>query len=199
MAFLEQRLPGRIERSAQVSICNRGRVKAYTVSGRLRQVFGWASQLHDFNVSPGINSLADYESLRALWYVVNFTPYEGFRFRHHADYQATLTNTSVLSLGGGTWQLQRRYTFGGINFDRKITKPNSDAVVCDAGGTPLTATISTITGIASSVSGTPAKWTGTFDVPVTFADEAFPENMEAGPGGNTLVLTQAVKLEELRQ
>jgi len=199
MAFFEQRLPGRIERGASVRLCNRGRSKAYTVSGKLRQVFSWASQLHEFNVSPGINSLTDYEALRAMWYVVNFTPYEGFRFRHLADYQATLTNTTVVSLGGGSYQLYRRYTVAGINFDRKITKPNSDAVVCDSGGTPLTATISTVTGIVTSVSGgTPAKWTGTFDVPVTFSDEAFPENLEAS-GSSTLVLTQAVNLEELRQ
>lgn len=198
MAFLEQRMTAQIERGAQVSICNRGRTKVYASSGRLRQVFKWSTQLHEFNVSPGIATLSDYESLRALWYVVNFTPYEGFRFRHHADYRAARTNTVVTSLGGGSYQLYRRYTVAGINFDRKITKPNSDAVLYDSGGSALTATISTTTGIATSVSGTPAAWSGTFDVPVTFVDDTFPEELETTEGG-TLVISRAIRLEELRQ
>lgn len=198
MAFLEQRLDPRIERSAVARLLNRGRVKVYTGSGALKQCFYWAYPLHAFEVSHGLKSLAEYESLRAMWYVVNFTPYEGLRFRHASDYTATVSNTAVLDLGGGSYQLMRRYTFGGVNFDRVITKPNSGAVLRDAGGGPLTATINTTTGIATAVSGgTPAKWTGTFDVPVTFVENEFPEVLEASPG-EPVVLSQPIMLEEFR-
>lgn len=197
MAFFEQRIDSRIERGARGTLRNGGRLKAYNAAGKLRQSFGWSAQCKVFDVTHGLRSLADYETLRALWYVVMFTPYEGFRFRDWGDYIATQANTVVTALGGGSYQLKRRYTFGGINFDRTISKPNADAVLFDAGGSPLTATISTTTGIATSVSGTPATWTGTFDVPVTFLDNDFPEVLEVADGG-PVVLTQPIKLEEVK-
>jgi uncharacterized protein (TIGR02217 family) len=198
MAMLEERIDSRVERNAVARPLNRGRMKAYNQAGALLQGFKWAAPLHEFDVSHGLRTISEFESLRALWYVINFTPYEGFRFRHWGDYQATMANTHVIDLGGGSYQLCRRYTFGGISFDRVISKPNSDAVLRDAGGVALTATISTTTGIATAVSGgTPAKWTGTFDVPVTFMGDEFPEVLEASSSG-PLVLTQEITLEEIR-
>lgn len=199
MALLESRLDSKVERAAVARLVNRGRRKIYVESGLLTQVFTWAAPLHEFVVQHGLRSMDEYESLRAAWYVISFGQYEGLRFKHWGDYRATMTNTHVIDLGGGSYQLCRRYTFGGVNFDRVITKPNSDAVLRDAGGVALTATISTTTGIATSVSGgTPAKWTGTFDLPVTFTDDNFPELLETSPG-EPLALTQPINLEELRQ
>jgi uncharacterized protein (TIGR02217 family) len=199
MALLESRLDSRIERLAQARLCNRGRRKIYSSGGKLKQAFKWTAPIHEFDFTHGLRTIAEFEALRAMWYVVNFTPYEGFRLRHWGDYSATMTNTFVIDLGAGSYQLARRYTTAGINFDRLITKPNSDAVLRDAGGIALTATISTTTGIATAVSGgTPAAWTGTFDVPATFADDSFPEVLEASQTGEPLVLTQSLTLEELR-
>jgi uncharacterized protein (TIGR02217 family) len=197
MAFLEKRLDHRVERNAIARMCNRGRKKIYNDSGALNQVFTWAYPLHEFDLTHGLKTLSEFESMRALWMVVSFVPYEGFRMRHMGDYKALTSNTHVASLGGGSYQLYRRYTYDGVTFDRIITKPNSDAVLRDAGGSALTATISTTTGIATSVSGTPVTWTGTFDVPVTFMEESFPEVLEASPG-EPLVLTQPLHLEEIR-
>jgi uncharacterized protein (TIGR02217 family) len=199
MAFLETRMDSRIERLAVARMLNRGRTKLYDAAGRLGQVFRWSAPLYEFDVQHGARDIdTGYETLRAQWHVINFVPYEGFRFRHWGDYVATMVNTHVVDLGGGSYQLCRRYTFGGINFDRIISKPNSDAVLRDSGGSPLTATISTTTGIATGVSGgTPAKWTGTFDVPVTFAENLFPELIEAS-GTGQFSISQPIMLEEIR-
>jgi uncharacterized protein (TIGR02217 family) len=171
MAFLEARLLDAIMRGSRGGPRAK-RTKTYVPSGRLVQAFERSRPLQGFDLSYGIQSEEDLEEVRAAFYVVLFTPYEGFRVRDWTDYQATQSNTHVIDLGSGSYQLCRRYSFGGINFDRVISKPNSDAVLRTSGGTALTATISTTTGIATGVGGgTPAKWTGTFDVPVTFEDD----------------------------
>jgi uncharacterized protein (TIGR02217 family) len=196
MAFLEQRLDTRIERGAVGGPTNRGRRKLYTSSGKLKQVFTWSAPVHEYDVSHGIRSAADIESLKAMWYVVNFTPYEGFRFRDWRDFQATTGNTTLTNISGSAWQLQRTYTFGGITFKRDIYKPNSDVAIFEAGGAPCTFTHSTETGIATVTSGTPATWTGTFDVPVTFKGDEFMETIE-GASGNLSVQPAPILLEEL--
>ena len=192
----------RIERGAQGGPVNRGREKVYVGNGRLSQSFAWSAPLQEWDVSHGVRSLAEFESLRALWYVVMFTPYSGFRFRDWSDYRATQANSRLTLITGATYQMQRLYTFGGSTFARDITKPcTSPAAVVyrtrSGSTTVATATIDTTTGIATisgHVAGDTYTWAGEFDIPVTFADATFPSTLECGEG----VITQPIKLEEIR-
>lgn len=195
MAFWEHRISDAIARGSRGGPRSR-RTKVYQNSGRLVQNFEWLRPLHSYDLSYGIKTQEDFEQVRAAFMIVHFTPYEGLRMRDWGDYKATRSNTSVLSLGGGLWQLRRRYSLGSINFDRNISKPNSGALVYDAGGTLLTATVDTTTGIAT-VTGTPTSWVGTFDVPVTFSNDSL-ENIELdGNEGSELQGLQSIPLEEL--
>jgi uncharacterized protein (TIGR02217 family) len=195
MALLEARLLDAVMRGSRGGPRS-ARTKVYSAAGRLKQTHKRTLPLQGFDLKYGIQSFDDMEQVRAAFYVVMFTPYDGFRVRDWMDYEASISNTHVIDLGGGSYQLCRRYTFGAVNFDRVISKPNSDAVLRDAGGVALTATISTVTGIATSVSGgTPATWTGTFDVPVTFEDD----NLDAIELVDTDALQDlpSIRLEEL--
>jgi uncharacterized protein (TIGR02217 family) len=196
MSFLEQRIDSRIERGALGGPTNRGRRKVYSTNGRLVQQFDWTTPVHEYNVAHGMRSAADFAALQAMWYVVHFTPYEGFRFRDWRDYIATATNSTLTLISGNQYQLQRAYTFASITFKRNITKPNSGVAIFEAGGTPCTATVDTVTGIATVTAGTPAYWTGTFDVPVTFKDNEFMEELD-GDIGNLLTAPRPLVLEEL--
>lgn len=199
MAILAQRLDTRIERGARGGPTNRGRVKVYTGGGSLQQSFMWSQPLHAWEVSHAIKSLADYESLRAMWYVVNFTPYDGFLFRDPSDYVATATNTALVLVTGSTYQLYRKYTFGGIDFLRKITRPDASVAVFNASNVALTVSSQdSTTGRVTLASGTPSYWTGTFNVPVTFADNEWIAEMEASSGG-PLAVCPSIKLEEVRE
>lgn len=205
MAFLESRLDTRIERGARGGPSNRGRSKVYTASGKLRQTFGWSAPLQEWDVSHGLKALPDFESLRAMWYIVNFTPYEGFRFRDWSDYTATQANTALTFIAGSSWQLQRVYTYAAISFARNIRKPAAtpgpniyrtrSSVVSTAG-----ASVDSTTGIASindHLAGDTYTWDGQFDVPVTFADDSLPIELESGQFG-ALVMPPAIRLEEIR-
>lgn len=130
-------MDSRIERGARGGPTNRGRTKVKTASGRMHQVFGWSAPLHEYDVSHGVRGAADMETLRALWLVVNFTPYQGFRFRDWADYQVQASAGIVQANGTPTGQLYKRYTFAGIAFDRKISKPVAGTVSISNGASVL--------------------------------------------------------------
>lgn len=204
MAFLEERMDYRIERGASGGPVNRGRVKVRTMSGKLRQVFGWSLPLHEYDVTHGLRGAADIEALRALWYVVNFAPYEGFRFRDWADFRATQANSTLTLISGDQWQMQRVYAFAGLQFLRPIQKPATGAVVyrTRSGVTSdAAATVATTTGIATisgHVSGDTYTWAGTYDVPVTFADDAWVQRVEAMAADGAIADMPTVKLEEIR-
>jgi hypothetical protein len=90
----------------------------------------------------------------------------------------------MASLGGGTYQLYKRYTniASGRYKDRKITRPNATTFqALDAGGGTLTGTVNPETGIAT-ITGTPATWTGRFYVPVHFQSDVIDWTLDvSGP------------------
>lgn len=201
LAFLEQRLDSRITQGATGGPTVPGRVKRYTASGRLSQNFSGALPIHRYDVSHGLRSRDDYQAVLDLWYVVMFTPYAGFRFKDWRDYRATKANTKLTLVTGTTWQLQRRHAVaGGIEFLRDIVKPCASpaVVIYDAGGSPLTATVNTVTGQVEVPTGTPASWEGQFDVPVTFTDDEWTGSSLEVTTANLHVMSGPIKLEEIR-
>jgi uncharacterized protein (TIGR02217 family) len=203
MAFLEQRLSQRIERGASGGPVNRGRQMVRSAGGRMRQVFTWPEPLHTYTVSHGVLGQSQLEELRSLWYVVNFTPYEGFRFRDWSDYRATQANSRLTLISGATYQLQRVYRFASVEFVRKIQKPVTGAVVYrlrSSVTTVATASVDTTTGIATitgHVAGDTYTWAGEFDVPVTFSDDAWLQQLEAMNTDGAVATMPAVNLEEI--
>jgi uncharacterized protein (TIGR02217 family) len=204
MAFLEQRLSERIERGAVGGPVNRGRRMTRTNNGRVKQVFNWAAPLHEYTISHGVLSGTAREQLLAMWYVVNFTPYEGFRFRDWSDYTATQSNSRCTLITGSTYQLQRVYTVHGLEYLRDITKPVSGAVIYRTRSAVITTashTLDTATGIATisgHVGGDTYTWAGTFEVPVTFSGDEWVQLLESNAGGAVVVTSPQIKLEEIR-
>jgi uncharacterized protein (TIGR02217 family) len=203
MAFLEARLDARIERGAQGGPSNPGRQKAYLPNGRLKQNFLATMPKHYFDVSHGVRSRDDFQSVLDLWYVVNFTPYEGFRFRDWRDFRATQANTRLTNIAGNDWQLQRKHVFGGVEFLRKIVKPVSGTVVVYrtrlGAVTTATVVVDSTTGVVTitgHVSGDTYTWTGEFDIPVTFVDDEWQGQLEVHTD-NLHVVSGSIKLEEL--
>lgn len=200
LAFLEQRLDPRITERSTGGPTVTGRVKRYTAGGRLSQNFLSARPVHRYDVSHVVRSREDFQAVLDLWYVVMFTPYSGFRFKDWADFEATQANTKLTLVSGTTWQLQRRHVVGAVEFLRDIVKPCASpaVVIYDAGGSPLTATVDPTTGLAD-VTGTPATWSGEFDVPVTFVDDDWASSaVMRVAGGELYAAPGAIQLEEIR-
>jgi uncharacterized protein (TIGR02217 family) len=193
--ILAQRLDSKIERGATRRVMHPSRTKVYSADGQLKQNFPSSRLKHIFDVSHGVRSQADYMEVLSAFYAVMGTPRSGLLFKDWADYQGTILNTGVVLITGSTWQLERLYTFGSVTYRRKITRPRTGVVVYDAGGSPLTASVDTATGIAT-VTGTPAKWAGEFDVPVTFAMNEWSAQLEVHTT-NLHLVNESIELEEV--
>ena len=201
--FLDQRLDTKITAGATGGPMVPGRVKTYLPNGKLQQSFNATMPIHKYDVSHGLRSRADFQTVLDIFYVVMFTPYVGFRFRDERDYQATQTNTTLTALGGNNWQLQRKHAFGGFTFLRDIFKPLAGVVVyrTRSGSTnSIAATVYTTTGVAvitDHVGGDTYTWSGEFDVPVTFSDDAWTASLEVSTQ-NLHLQSGEIKLEEIR-
>lgn len=121
-----------------------------------------------------------------------------FRFKDWSDYEAVDELLPVLGTGAAQQvQLVKTYSFGSGAVERKIRKPVSGSVTMTADGSPLAATIDYATGIASftASSSDVLRWSGQFDVPMMFRDDALP--LQAVSFNNDgLLLTADVTLEE---
>lgn len=203
MAFLEQRLDARIEQGASGGPSVPGRTKTYLPSGKLRQNFLASAPIHHFDVSHGMRSNADHQAVLDTFYVVMFTPYEGFRFRYWADYKLTALNSRCTLISGSTYQLQRVHSFGGVEVLRPIYKPTSGVVITRTRSgvtSTATATVDTTTGIATisgHVSGDTYTPAGEFDIPVTFTDDAWVSQLQATIT-NVSIIPPVIKLEEIQ-
>lgn len=205
MAFLESRLNDRITRGAVRKVTQPGRKKTY-VSGKLEQDFNNTLPTHTYELSHGIRDAmlrggltpeASYFKVLDLFYVVMFTPYVGFRFKDWADFQAGKDNSALELITGTTYQLQRKHTYGGVNFYRPIFKPVDGTVtVFNASNSELTGTTDATTGQWTG-SGTPAYWLGEFDIPVTFSMDEWAATIEVATQ-NLHVINGTIPLEEIR-
>lgn len=206
MAFLEARLSDRIERGATRTVTQPGRRKTY-VGTKLQQDFENTLPIHKWEMSHGVRDAmirggltpaASYFKVQDLFYVVMFTPYEGFRLRDWTDYKAVKDNSALELVSGSVYQLQRKHTFGGVDFFRPIHKPVAGTVtVYNALDIALTGTLDDTTGRFTVDSGTPSYWVGQFDMPVTFEQNEWTATLEVSTQ-NLHVINGSIPLEEVR-
>lgn len=203
MAFLEQRINDAVSRGSKGGPRGR-RSKVYVSNGRLRQVFEWSRALQQYDISYGIRTLDDLEAVRSLFYVVMFTPFEGFRFKDWNDYRLTQSTSRLDFVSGTEWQIKRLYTVGASSHARTITKPVTGSVTVyrTRSGVVSTATASvdSTTGLATIAghsSGDTYTCAGEFDVPVTFADDALDQIELDGNLDLVLQGLPSVMLEEV--
>jgi uncharacterized protein (TIGR02217 family) len=131
--------------------------------------------MREYDVGIGPLRRAAWQQLEALHEVTEGGAY-GFLLIDPKDSTATGGEGVVADLGGGTYQLYKRYTerVSGRYKDRKITRPKTASITVLVSGTPATATIDATTGTLT-ISGNPAAntvtWTGSFYVPVHFLND----------------------------
>lgn len=203
--FLEQRIDAKITRGVVFAETVPGRNIVRLPSGKTAQSFQASMPLTTCDLSHGVRSAADYQTVLDAWYIVNFTPYSGLRVKNWRDYIASQSNTALTFITGSTWQLQRKHVFGGVTFLRDIKKPcASPAVVIyrtrSAVITTASATVDTTTGIATisgHMEGDTYTWSGEFDLPMFFTDNEWSASLEVHTS-NLHVTSGNIKMEELR-
>jgi len=197
MAFFEHRLSNAIcagSRGGPVFSTSR----VYTGAGHRQANANWPAPKHRYDISFGIKLAAHLDEVLALFYNVR-GGFDGFRFRDLRDYRHDDRGAApvLTPVSGAVWQLGKRYTIGSRSFTRTIHKPvDGTVVIKDAGGATLDAAVDPTTGRAT-VTGTPATWTGEFDVPVEFVDDSLEDLEMLGSIQNLLLSLPSIKVQEL--
>jgi uncharacterized protein (TIGR02217 family) len=203
MAFYEHRIAIDVNRRTRGGP-GMPRTKVRTTGGQLTQVFQRSRVLNTYDFSYSMKTTADFEAVRALFYIIMGTPYQGFRVRDWHDYKLTQANSVLTFITGSTWQIYRRYTEGPSSYDRIVKKPVNGSIVVyrtrSAVVSLASATVDSTTGIATisgHAGGDTYTCTGQFDVPVTFADDTMNNVEIDGFEGNLLQAVPSIPLEEL--
>ena len=108
-------------------------------SGATERVQRWTSPIRQYDLRTGVRTLDDFHQVQNLW-MVTAGPVHGFRLTDIFD-NTSATGTDIhigtpgddvtIGTGDGSttqFQLVKRYTYGGQEATRTITKPNSGTV-----------------------------------------------------------------------
>jgi uncharacterized protein (TIGR02217 family) len=198
VSIIETRISARITRDLTFKVRQPARTKVYHDDGSITQVFTALVAKREVELQHGLKSKADFDELIDAFHCVMFGGYEGLRVRNWQDYLLTATNSAVLSLGGGEYQIRRKHSFGAATVYQDIFKPVSGTIsVLDASNSVLTATIDHTDGTFTVASGTPAKVIGEFDLPMTFVSDEWVGRLLGMGTDGPLIDGEPIMMEEL--
>jgi uncharacterized protein (TIGR02217 family) len=170
----------------------------------------WATTLREYELSTVPLRRADWAYIEELFEITDAGAF-GFLMLDPKDQAAGVGEGIVYDLGGGTYQLYKRYTHKatGRYRDRKITRPIFAGSVLYVDGAPVDPgtgyVLDQSTGQLSAVPGSPAAgritWTGRFYVPVHFQNDDIDWELVV-PGADPdarFIAGPSVVFEEIRE
>lgn len=167
-------------------------------SGREKRNARWSYPRHAWDVSHGVRTQADFDTLRAHFLSCAGRAH-GFRFKDFSDFQASITEGKAVALTSTTFQLVKRYTSGSQTRDRLIRKPIASGFVILVSGSPPTYTLDATTGvvtIAAAPSASAITWSGEFDVPMRYDTDALRGEVVSRNGSGLLYNLASIPLVE---
>lgn len=204
MSILRSRISDRITRGVQFTLHIPGRTLNRTPSGLLFQNFMGTRIAHMCDLSHGLRSRDDFQSVVDAFIVVVTNGYEGLLVKDWRDYLASQSNSNGSVIDATHIQLQRKHIFGAATHYRDITAPCASPaaqVYRNHLGTvsAIGSTVDTATGIAiisGHTTGDTYTWAGQFDTPMAFADDDWMGSLEVSTD-NLHVQSSPIKMEEI--
>lgn len=193
MAFHDVKLPDDIERGAQGG--PRFKTTVLTLSsGHERRNIDWENTRGFWDIGYGLQNKTDFSLVQDFFYARQGKAHS-FRFKDWSDFAIDDQTMMTTDTSTSTVSMFKRYTSGGVNFDRPITKPLasgwtctvnavSATVVYDTTPAVLEVNIDTLTGLITlgathaATTGQDVNLTGEFDIPCRFDTDAFDVNLQ---------------------
>jgi uncharacterized protein (TIGR02217 family) len=192
MAFHDVQLPDDVERGA----LGGPRFKTFIVAlpnGKEKRRVLWEKQRGEWDIGYGIQVKEDAtnpgEGLDAIvtFFYARMGMANTFRFKDWADFEMPVQNIGTGDAAETAFQIFKRYTSGGINYDRNITLPYTTLVYLNGVLQLSGYTLGTTTGIVTFSSppggGVAITVSCEFDVPVRFNTDALDINMQTFEAG----------------
>lgn len=171
-------------------------------SGAEKRNARWSYPRHEWDVSHGVKTQADFDALRAHFLSVDGRLH-GFRFKDFSDFAATVSTGFVTGLTSTTFQLVKRYISGAQSKTRRIRKPIATGFALYDTAVLLTLTtdytLNTVTGIVTTTAPRTAAnltWAGEFDVPMRYDTDKLNGEIVSRNGGGLLYRWDAIPLVE---
>lgn len=184
MAFHEVRLPEEVEKGAVGGPKFKTTVSPLA-SGHERRNIDWEKVRGQWDISYGITSkdntlTSDFPSVVEFFYARQGRAH-GFRFKDWTDFELARQNIGTTDGSDATYQAFKRYSSGGVDYDRDLNKlvsttvqvwVNNVSIVEGAGAGEFTVNLNTgVVTLGSTLaaqSGTAVELKTEFDVPVRF-------------------------------
>lgn len=171
-------------------------------SGREKRNARWSYPRHEWDVSHGVKTQADFDTLRAHFLSVDGRAH-GFRFKDFSDYAATVAQGFVTGLTSTTFQLVKRYNSGAQTKTRRIRKPIAAGFALYDTAVLLTLTtdytLDTVTGVVTTTSPRTAAnltWSGSFDVPMRYDTDKLSAEIVSRSAAGLLYRWDSIPLVE---
>jgi len=180
------------------------------ISGHEKRNVEWSRARAAWNIGYGIGDAALFREVLEFFYARQGKAHS-FRFKDWADFEITAQSIGTTDTTTATFQIYKRYTSGGINYDRNILKPLasgwvvtvnavSQTVVYDTAPAADEVAIATLTGILTlgsthqATTGQDIAITGEFDIPVRFDTDDLQQSITNYDAG----LTPDIPIVEVR-
>lgn len=161
----------------------------------------WQFERAEYEVSHAAKLPAEYRPLQAFFRLMGGRA-SSFRFKDWTDFECAEGEGFFIDSDGSPvgQQMVKRYTFGAFTIDRRITKPVRGRIVINGGGSPPDTGLDYSTGIITGGAlGSPATWSGEFDVHARFdTDTMRAEAINREPREGLIVTWQSIPIVEVR-
>lgn len=199
MTFHDVQLPDDVERGAQGG--PRFKTTILTLSsGFEKRNIDWENTRGLWDIGYGLTSKTNFTLVQDFFYARQGRAHS-FRFKDWSDFEVDRQSMFTTDGSTATFQLFKRYSSGGIDFDRDLTKPLgsdglawvnniSQTVVYDTTPSSTEVSIETLTGIVTlgsthaATSALDVELQLEFDVPVRFDTDAFDLNLQLFSAGS---------------
>lgn len=117
-------------------------------SGGEQRNSNWGSSRGKWNIGDRLCLLPELEEITRHFHVVEGKEH-GFRFKNFADYAVDVSESALVFVTAGVYQLYKNYTFGGRTKTKKIQKPVNGVRIFLDGLQYLAATTDITTGLVT--------------------------------------------------
>lgn len=186
---------------------------AVTGGGYESAVQEWSQNRLMADVSFAVRTKTDYQLILDHFNMVRARA-RSFPFKNYLDFETTQLNGAVLTVAGvaisanGTYYLHRQYGTGSNAYYKRITRPDSPAVVYRTRAAVTTnitgagATITYTTGavaITGHASGDTYSWAGSFMLPCRYGVDRLPAAVVNKSAGELIVSCDSIPVLEVRE
>lgn len=158
----------------------------------------WEFERGEWEVAHAARLPTEYRDLQAFFRLAAGRA-NTFAFKDWTDFECSISEGFFIAAEGSPsgYQMVKRYTFGGLTVDRRITKPRNNGKVQITGvGSP--SGLDYATGIVYSGS-VPTAWAGEFDVHARFdTDVMRAESINRNPRDGLIVTWQSIPIVEVK-